>query len=152
MSSTPEHGRRDPLGAERPTPFDDRDLYDGHDGGADRGGAHERGAHERGAHERGGRADGESAGDAHHAGADGARAWTDEQLARDRAMRGATDIMAMLLAFVDALRRAAPRELQEQLTALLRETLLTVRALIDRYLERLDRGERETRVEDIPID
>ncbi len=45
-----------------------------------------------------------------------------------------------------------PRELSDQLTALLRELLLTLRALIDWYLERLDRGPAEAEVEDIPID
>jgi hypothetical protein len=35
---------------------------------------------------------------------------------------------------------------------LIREFLLTLRALIDLYLERLDRGPREPDVEDIPID
>jgi len=53
---------------------------------------------------------------------------------------------------LDAARRAAPAELQERVTALIREALLTLRSLIDWYLERLDRRPRETRVEDIPID
>ena len=53
---------------------------------------------------------------------------------------------------LDAVRRAAPAELQERVTALIREALLTLRSLIDWYLERLDRRPRETRVEDIPID
>ena len=38
------------------------------------------------------------------------------------------------------------------MTALIREALLTLRSLIDWYLERLDRPRREPRVEDIPID
>ena len=41
------------------------------------------------------------------------------------------------------MRRAVPRELQEQFTALIREVLLTLRSLIDWYLERLDRPRRE---------
>ena len=53
---------------------------------------------------------------------------------------------------LDAVRRAAPAELQERVTALIREALLTLRSLIDWYLERLDRRPRETPVEDIPID
>ncbi len=53
---------------------------------------------------------------------------------------------------LDAVRRAAPAELQERVTALIREALLTLRSLIDWYLERLERRPRETRVEDIPID
>ena len=57
-----------------------------------------------------------------------------------------------LLAIVEALRRAVPHELQEQFTALQRELLLTLRALIDWYLDRLDKPELEPQVEDIPID
>jgi hypothetical protein len=59
---------------------------------------------------------------------------------------------AALLVLLDALRLAAPAELQDRLTALLREALLTLRALIDHYLEKLDEGPAERRVEDIPID
>jgi hypothetical protein len=51
-----------------------------------------------------------------------------------------------------AVRRGLPRELEEQFTALIREILLTLRALIDWYLERLERRPTEPRVEDIPID
>jgi hypothetical protein len=57
-----------------------------------------------------------------------------------------------LFVLLDGLRRAAPRELQGQLTQLIREFLLTLRSLIDWYLERLDRPRREPEVEDIPID
>ncbi len=57
-----------------------------------------------------------------------------------------------LLALLDGLRRAAPRELDEQVTNLIREFLLTMRSLIDWYLERLDDPPREPRVEDIPIE
>jgi hypothetical protein len=53
---------------------------------------------------------------------------------------------------LDALRRAAPRELDAQVTKLIRELLLTLRSLIDWYLERLDQPRREPEVEDIPID
>ena len=60
--------------------------------------------------------------------------------------------LAPLLALVDALRRAVPPELQEQFNALVREVLLTIRALIDWYLERIDGPRREPEVEDIPID
>jgi hypothetical protein len=59
---------------------------------------------------------------------------------------------APFFAILDALRRALPRELQQQFNSLVREALLTLRALIDWYLERLDRPPREPRVEDIPID
>jgi hypothetical protein len=57
-----------------------------------------------------------------------------------------------VLALLDALRRMVPPELQEQFAALQREVLLTIRALIDWYLERLDARARPAEVEDIPID
>ncbi len=53
----------------------------------------------------------------------------------------------------DVLRATAPPELRDQWQAVQREALLTTRALIDTYLERLDGDrEREPRVEDIPIE
>ena len=57
-----------------------------------------------------------------------------------------------LFVLVDALRRVAPAELQDRMTAFIREGLLTLRSLIDWYLERLERPRREPKVEDIPID
>ena len=57
-----------------------------------------------------------------------------------------------LFVLLDAVRRAAPRELDDQVTKLIREFLLTLRSLIDWYLERLDHPRREPEVEDIPID
>jgi hypothetical protein len=57
-----------------------------------------------------------------------------------------------LFVLLDGVRRAAPREMQGQLTQLIREFLLTLRSLIDWYLERLDRPRREPEIEDIPID
>ena len=65
--------------------------------------------------------------------------------------RGFPDLTP-LIAVVDALRRMVPMELQEQFSALQRELLLTIRALIDWYLERLEGSQRATVVEDIPID
>ena len=59
---------------------------------------------------------------------------------------------AALFVLLDAIRRAAPRELEGQVTRLVREFLLTLRSLIDWYLERLDRPRREPEVEDIPIE
>ena len=53
---------------------------------------------------------------------------------------------------LDGLRRAAPAELQEGLRSFIREGLLTLRSLIDWYLDRLDRPARKPSVEDIPID
>ena len=60
--------------------------------------------------------------------------------------------LSSLLAVLEALRRAIPLELQEQFNTLQRELLLTIRALIDWYLERLDKPELSPQVEDIPID
>jgi hypothetical protein len=65
--------------------------------------------------------------------------------------RGFPDL-SPLIALVDAMRRVVPLELQEQVNALQRELLLTIRALIDWYLERLEGSRRATVVEDIPID
>jgi hypothetical protein len=59
---------------------------------------------------------------------------------------------AALFVLLDGLRRVVPRELEAQFTNVVREFLLTLRALIDWYLERLDRPPPEPRVEDIPID
>jgi hypothetical protein len=68
--------------------------------------------------------------------------------------RGASGIdpATALFVLIDGLRRVVPRELESQMTNVIREFLLTLRALIDWYLERLDRPPREPRVEDIPID
>ena len=65
--------------------------------------------------------------------------------------RSGLDFSALFV-LLDALRRAAPTELQERVTAFIREGLLTLRSLIDWYLERLERPSREPKVEDIPID
>jgi hypothetical protein len=59
---------------------------------------------------------------------------------------------AALFTMLDGMRRMAPRELEDQLTNLIREFLLTLRALIDWYLERLDPKPDEPEVEDIPIE
>ena len=66
--------------------------------------------------------------------------------------RGPIPDFTPLIAIVDALRRAIPHELQEQFNALQRELLLTLRAVIDWYLERLDKPELTPQVEDIPIE
>lgn len=53
----------------------------------------------------------------------------------------------------DVLRATAPPELREQWQTVQREALLTTRALIDSYLERIDGdAERGPRVQDIPIE
>jgi hypothetical protein len=66
--------------------------------------------------------------------------------------RPAAPDLSQLFFFLDALRRTVPQELQDQFNALVREVLLTVRALIDWYLERLERDERHPEVEEIRID
>ena len=66
--------------------------------------------------------------------------------------RSGRPAFSALFILLDGLRRAAPAELQGRLTSLIREGLLTLRSLIDWYLERLDRRPREPEVEDIPID
>jgi hypothetical protein len=43
-------------------------------------------------------------------------------------------------------------ELRDHVTNMIREFLLTLRSLIDWYLERLDQRPREPEVEDIPIE
>ena len=57
-----------------------------------------------------------------------------------------------LFVLLDGLRRAAPGELEGQVTKLIREFLLTLPSLIDWYLERLDAPRREPDVEDILIE
>jgi hypothetical protein len=56
------------------------------------------------------------------------------------------------VALVQAVRDLIPPELQRRLMAALRELLLALRALIDWYLERLERRrEQSVEVQDIPI-
>jgi hypothetical protein len=59
---------------------------------------------------------------------------------------------AALFVLLDGVRAAAPREVRDQVTNLIREFLLTLRSLIDWYLERLDSRPQEPEVEDIPIE
>lgn len=57
-----------------------------------------------------------------------------------------------LVGLVQALRDLIPPDLQRRLAAALRELLLALRALIDWYLERLERQrEQSVELEDIPI-
>jgi hypothetical protein len=81
----------------------------------------------------------------------GGEDWTRHHERQSLPPRSALD-PAALFVVLDALRRMVPRELEGQLNNLIREFLLTLRSLIDWYLERLDRPPREPRVEDIPID
>ena len=69
-----------------------------------------------------------------------------------RATPGAGPDLSGLLVLLDTLRQAAPAELQERTGNLIREVLLTLRALIDWYLEHMDQPARKPEVEDIPIE
>jgi hypothetical protein len=60
--------------------------------------------------------------------------------------------LAPLFVLIDVFRSALPRELRDQFNALVRELLLTLRALIDWYLEKLGDGRAKAQVEDIPIE
>ena len=60
--------------------------------------------------------------------------------------------LAPLFALIDVMRSTLPRELRDQFNSLVREVLLTLRALIDWYLDKLGDGKPDARVEDIPIE
>ena len=68
---------------------------------------------------------------------------------------GAPLELSTVVALLGSVKDALPAELSAQLAEALRELLLAVRALIDWYLERLERPPRPAapsgRVEDIPI-
>src|SRR5437763_10465847 len=60
--------------------------------------------------------------------------------------------LELLSQLIQSVRDLVPAELQRRLTEALRELLLALRALIDFYLERLERPEpARTEMEDIPI-
>jgi hypothetical protein len=65
--------------------------------------------------------------------------------------RGRVDF-SPLFVLLDAVVRTVPSGVRDQFVSLVREALLTLRALIDWYLDRLDSRRREPEVEDIPID
>ena len=74
----------------------------------------------------------------------------DEQETGTRGPRGELEL---LLTSLHLVRDLVPGEVLERLAAALRELLLAVRALIDFYLERLDRPRTPAaEVRDIPID
>ena len=80
------------------------------------------------------------------------RGWDVPQAEREESATAFPDL-APLFALVDTARAAVPPELAQQLTDALRELLMALRALIDWYLERLDRPPTApAQVEDIPID
>jgi hypothetical protein len=70
----------------------------------------------------------------------------------DHDARESTSELDPLVALIQAMRDLIPPELQQRLIAAFREVLLALRALIDWYLERLDRRrEQGVEVQDIPI-
>jgi hypothetical protein len=69
-----------------------------------------------------------------------------------RADDGAGDELAQLVALLGSLRELVPPELQQQVTDLIRQVLVLVRAVLDLVIERLEPGRGgEPDVEDIPI-
>ena len=70
----------------------------------------------------------------------------------EESSRGSTSELDPFVALVQAMRDLIPPDLQQRLIAALREVLLALRALIDWYLERLDRQrEQGVEIQDIPI-
>jgi hypothetical protein len=73
------------------------------------------------------------------------------QIPDDESTRAAPELDP-LVALVQAFRELIPPDLQRRLIAALRELLLALRALIDWYLERIERrSEQGVEVQDIPI-
>jgi hypothetical protein len=73
--------------------------------------------------------------------------------ARDWPRREATDELDALVGLLRTLRELVPPELQQQVTEVIRQVLLLVRAIIDFWVDRLEtpRG-AAVQVEDIPIE
>jgi hypothetical protein len=66
--------------------------------------------------------------------------------------RSAFTELAALAGLIDAARTSVPPEVAQQLVSALRELLVALRALLDWWIERLDREpEPPVEVEDIPI-
>ncbi len=75
--------------------------------------------------------------------------------ARDWPRREAADELDALVALLRTLRELVPPELQQQVTEVMRQVLLLLRAIIDFWVERLEDGGSRVRaveVEDIPVD
>ncbi len=70
----------------------------------------------------------------------------------ERADPGLGDELQQLVAVIASLRELVPPELQQQVTDLIRQVLLLVRAILDHVIDRLEPGRGgEPEVEDIPI-
>jgi hypothetical protein len=78
--------------------------------------------------------------------------WDTWEPPKDAPRLGPGPDLRPLFALVEAMRTALPAELRDQFNSLVREILLTVRALIDWYLEKLPAPNEGSRVEDIPIE
>jgi hypothetical protein len=77
------------------------------------------------------------------------------QQAGERTRREAADDLEALVGLLRSLREVVPAELQHQVTEVIRQVLLLLRAVIDFWVARLEAPagvRREARVEDIPID
>ena len=76
--------------------------------------------------------------------------------ARDWPRREAADELDALVGLLRTLRELVPAELQAQVTEVIRQVLLLVRAIVDYWVERLDGepagGRAAVQVEDIPVD
>jgi hypothetical protein len=73
--------------------------------------------------------------------------------AREWPRREAADELDALVALLRTLRELVPAELQGQVTEVIRQVLLLVRAVIDFWVDRLETPRGATvEVEDIPID
>ena len=79
--------------------------------------------------------------------------------AREWPRREAADELDALVGLLRTLRDLVPPELQQQVSDLMRQVLLLLRAMIDFWVERLDGGgagagavEAKVEVEDIPIE
>jgi hypothetical protein len=73
--------------------------------------------------------------------------------AREWPRREAADELDALVALLRTLRELVPPELQQQVTEVMRQVLLLLRAIIDFWVDRLEapRGDA-VEVEDIPVD
>jgi hypothetical protein len=81
------------------------------------------------------------------------RGWAAQGDAEQRRDPFGTPELAALGQVLDVLRAAVPPELAQQVKDALRDLLLALRALIDWYLDRVERGPAPgPDVEDIPID
>ena len=73
--------------------------------------------------------------------------------ARERPRQDARDELDALVVGLRALRELVPPELQQQVSEVIRQVLLLLRAVIDFWVDRLDAPRpAEVEVQDIPID